>query len=397
MAQHVLVINSGSSSLKYQVVDAASGEASAVGLIERIGERTAAIKHTAATGSYVREHAVADHQQAVATMLELFDDHGPALDEMNLVAVGHRVVQGGARYHHAALITESVIDDIEDLASLAPLHNPAHLQGIISAREVFSELPHVAVFDTAFHQSIPDHIATYALDRQIANQYRIRRYGAHGTSHEYVAKTAADHLGIPRHEFNAIIAHLGNGASMTAIRNGASYDTSMGLTPLEGLVMGSRTGDIDPAAVFHLGRNAGMSLDEIDTLFNKRSGMLGLTGLRDMRDIEAAAAQGDAAASEALEIYTYRLRKYVGSYVAALGRVDAVIFTAGIGENSETVRAGTLRGLDNLGIVLDSELNELRAPGIRDITDPTSQVKVLVVPTNEEWEIARQSVALVES
>lgn len=397
MSSNVLVINSGSSSLKYQVVNAASGVAKASGLIERIGESGSSVKHSTGDNSQITEIAIADHTQALDVMLDQFKTHGPSLAESQLVAVGHRVVQGGSFFAGPTLIDDSVVAKIEELAALAPLHQPAHLQGIKPAREIFADLPHIAVFDTAFHQTIPSHVATYALDREVARKYQVRRYGFHGTSHEYVSKTAAAHLGKAPSDFTGIVLHLGNGASATAIKNGASFDTTMGLTPLEGLVMGTRTGDIDPAVAFHLHRVAGMGIDDIDDLFNKKSGMLGLTGKRDMRDIETAANNGDQSAVDALNIYTYRLQKYIGAYYAALGPIDAIAFTAGIGENSHSVRAGALQGLEHLGIKLDEQANESADRGLREISAPDSAVKVLIVPTNEEWEIAQQSAAVVEA
>ncbi|WP_154792984.1 acetate kinase [Occultella kanbiaonis] len=397
MSTNVLVINSGSSSLKYQVVDAETGAASAVGLVERIGQASGALTHSVGEDKHHLELPVPDHTVAMEAMADAFAEHGPSLAQAGLVAVGHRVVQGGARFGGSVLIDDEVVAIIGDLSDLAPLHNPPNLDGIRAARASFPELPHVAVFDTAFHLTMPDHAATYAIDREVAAAHRIRRYGAHGTSHQYVAREAAAFLGIAREESNLIVLHLGNGASVTAVRDGISVDTSMGLTPLEGLVMGTRTGDIDPAVVFHLSRTAGMSIDEIDNLMNRRSGMLGLTGMVDMRDIGDAVDAGDEAATLAMEVYCYRLRKYIGAYTAVLGRVDAIVFTAGIGENSDTVRAGALKGLEPLGIHLDETANTARADGIRRISGAGSPVTVLVVPTNEEFEIARESVAVVGS
>ncbi|SED65131.1 acetate/propionate family kinase [Ruania alba] len=392
-AQHVLVINAGSSSLKYQVVDATSGAALATGLIERIGEPNGLVSHAVGDAEHEREVAVPDHGAAMAAMSEAFAELGPDLAEANLVAVGHRVVQGGPDLTESVLITPEVETAIEDVSDLAPLHNPPNLAGIRAARETFADLPQVAVFDTAFHRTLPARAATYALDQEVATKHRIRRYGAHGTSHQYVARAAAHELGIAPEQANLIVLHLGNGASATAVANGRSVDTSMGLTPLEGLVMGTRTGDIDPAVVFHLARTAGMDIDEIDTIMNRRSGMLGLAGSNDMRDVVSAVEAGDERASLALEVYCYRLRKYIGAYTAVLGRVDAVVFTAGIGENSAPVRAGALAGLEGMGIRLDPAANEER--GTVRISTPDSPVAVLVVPTNEEWEIARETVGVI--
>lgn len=393
MSKPVLVINSGSSSLKYQVVDAVSGEALAVGLVERIGgSGTGALTHTVDGEKFRMEVEVPDHAAAMAAMAEAFTEHGPHLAEAGLVAVGHRVVQGGARFGHSVQIDDDALAIIDDLSDLAPLHNPANAAGIRVAREQFPDLPHVAVFDTAFHLSMPAVAHTYAIDRDVAAENRIRRYGFHGTSHAYVSRQAAELLGKPVAETNTIVLHLGNGASACAVRGGVSVDTSMGLTPLEGLVMGTRSGDIDPAVVFHLSRTAGMDIDAIDTLLNKRSGVLGLSGQQDMRDLAEAADAGDEASQLALEIYCYRVRKYVGSYLAVLGRVDAIVFTAGVGENADEVRELSLRGLESLGIEVDGEANRARSKEPRDIATAGSRVRVLVIPTNEELEIARDAV-----
>ncbi|MFV0254480.1 MAG: acetate/propionate family kinase [Beutenbergiaceae bacterium] len=393
MSRAVLVINSGSSSLKYQVVDAATGHAVAVGLIERIGIDGGRRTHTVAGRTVRDDLTVADHDQAMAAMMAAFADYGPDLDRLRLAAVGHRVVQGGEAFTGSVLIDDDVVVAIEELSDLAPLHNPGNAAGIRVARQQFPGLAHVAVFDTAFHSTIPAVAHTYALDRDIARRYQIRRYGFHGTSHAYVSRAAAQFLGKRPEDVNVIVLHLGNGASACAVRGGVSVDTSMGLTPLQGLVMGTRTGDIDPAVAFHLARTAGMDIDDLDTLFNKRSGMLGLTGRTDMRDIQqAAATQADA--QQALDIYCYRLRSYVGAYMAVLGSVDAIVFTAGVGENSAVVRAGALTGLTGLGIDIDEEANQDRAPLPRDIATATSAVRVLVIGTDEEAEIARQAIAV---
>jgi acetate kinase len=327
----------------------------------------------------------------MAAMTEAFLTHGPQLEKVGLIAVGHRVVQGGEEYERPVVIDDHVVRVVTELVDLAPLHNPANLAGIRVARAHFPDLPHVAIFDTAFHMTVPPVAHTYAIDAEVARRHRVRRYGFHGTSHAYVSREAARLLGRPPAEASMIVLHLGNGASATAVRGGESLDTSMGLTPLEGLVMGTRSGDIDPAIVFHLARTAGMDIDEIDDLLNKRSGVLGLSGRQDMRDLVAAAEAGDTAATLALDVYCYRLRKYVGAYTAALGRVDAVVFTAGVGENSAPVRARTLAGLEVLGIELDPEANAASASGDRVVSRTGSRTAVLVVPTDEELEIARQA------
>ncbi len=393
----VLVINSGSSSLKYQVVDTDSGEAVAKGLVERIGEPGGRITHETGGASYVSEPDLADHTAAMEAMAWSFATHGPELGSLGLVAVGHRVVQGGSKFRGSTVLTEEVIEALDELSVLAPLHNPANLVGVRVAMQQFDSLPHVAIFDTAFHATIPPHASTYAIDARLAERHGIRRYGFHGTSHSYVAREAAAFLGRDPSEVNLITLHLGNGASAAAIRGGVSVDTSMGLTPLEGLVMGTRSGDIDPAVLFHLARVAGLDIDQLDDLLNKRSGVLGMCGRQDMRDLDAAAAAGDQAASLALETYCYRIRKYIGAYTAALGRVDAIVFTAGIGENQASVRGRTTSGLEALGISVDPDLNAARSKAVRDIATASSPVRVLVVPTNEELEIARDAVAVVTS
>ncbi len=289
------------------------------------------------------------------------------------------------------LITPLVEINIDELSVLAPLHNPGALQGIKAAKAAFPALPHVAVFDTAFHQTLPPSAYTYAIDRELAEAHRVRRYGFHGTSHKFVSEAAAAFLGRPLAELKQIVFHLGNGASVTAVDGGRSVDTSMGLTPLEGLVMGTRSGDIDAAVLFHLARRASMSIDDLDTLLNRRSGLLGLAGVSDMRDIEERVEQGDAAAILAFEVYLHRLRSYAGAYLAELGGADVIVFTAGVGENSPLVRAGALATLGFAGVELDPERNEARERGIRVISADSSDVTVLVVPTNEELEIARQA------
>jgi acetate kinase len=397
MSSLVLVINAGSSSIKYQLVDAASGDALAGGIIERIGQPVSAIRHDGLDGRTELERPVPDHEAGLAAILELFTAHGPQLDGSKLTAVGHRVVQGGALFPGPAVVDAEVERAIDELSTLAPLHNPPNLAGIRAARHAFPDVRHVAVFDTSFHSSLPAAAATYAIDREVAAKYAIRRYGAHGTSHQYVARTTAALLGKDPSEVNVIVLHLGNGASVSAVRGGVSVETSMGLTPLEGLVMGTRSGDLDPAVLIHLGRVAGMTLDELDTLLNRRSGMLGLCGHSDMRDVKAAADAGDQDARTALAVYYHRIKGYVGSYYAQLGRVDAIAFTAGIGEKDPGVRLHSLAGLERLGIVIAPELNAARSDDARVISAAGSEVTVFVVPTNEELEIARQAVALVSA
>lgn len=393
----VLVINSGSSSIKYQLVDVATEEALATGIVERIGQEVGKVKHEGPDGTTVLEQPVPDHDAGMAVVLSLFAKHGPQIDESKLAAVGHRIVQGGSIFAGPAIIDDTVLGQISDLSSLAPLHNPAHVSGIKAARHAFPGVPHVAIFDTSFHQTLPPAAYTYAIDRELAAKYAIRRYGAHGTSHLYVSHKTAALLGKDPSEVNVIVLHLGNGASATAVRGGKSVETSMGLTPLEGLVMGTRSGDVDPAVLFHLSRQAGMTTDELDDLLNRRSGMLGLCGYPDMRDVHDAVAAGDEIARTALDVYFHRIKGYVGNYYAQLGHVDAIAFTAGIGENDDIVRAGALAGLERLGIMVDPERNAGRIKQPKVISPDGAEVTVMVVPTNEELEIARQSVETVNA
>lgn len=388
----VLVLNTGSSSLKYQLVDPATGEALATGLVERIGETTGAFKHTHDGEMVTSDDAVPDHGAALAKVIATCAEVGPNLAEAGIIAVGHRVVQGGKYFDSATLVDEAVLAKIEELIPLGPLHNPAAVTGLNVARELLPDVPHVVVFDTAFFQGLPDAAATYALDREVAEKYEIRRYGAHGTSHQYVSEQVTQMMG---RDVKQIVLHLGNGASASAVVNGHAVDTSMGLTPLEGLVMGTRTGDIDPAAVFHLARVAGMSVEEIDTLFNKKSGLKGLAGDNDMRGVRERADSGDPVARAALDVYVHRLKKYVGAYAAIMGGLDAITFTAGIGENNGALRAEVCEGLEFLGVRIDAERNAGRG-GPKLISSDDSAVAVYVIPTNEELEIARQAAALIE-
>ncbi|KQV06151.1 acetate/propionate family kinase [Leifsonia sp. Root112D2] len=393
----ILVVNSGSSSFKYQLIDVEEEHTLASGLVERIGEASGHSSHRAGDESFARELPIPDHTAGFRVMLDAFAEHGPSLETNPPVAVGHRVVHGGKRFFEPTLITPLVEINIEDLSELAPLHNPGALQGIRAAGEAFAHVPHVAIFDTAFHQTLAPDAYTYAIDPALAEKYRIRRYGFHGTSHKYVSEQAAHFLGRPLGELNQIVLHLGNGASVCAISGGRSVDTSMGMTPLEGLVMGTRSGDIDPAVLFHLHRRTGATTDDLDELLNKHSGMLGMTGHLDMRDVHSAAEAGDEAAQLALDVYSHRLKHYIGAYLAELGRVDVISFTAGVGENAAFVRAGALSGLEALGIRLDTERNEARSREARRISTDDSPVAVLVVPTDEELEIARQTLAVVRA
>jgi acetate kinase len=390
----VLVLNTGSSSIKYRLFEMETRDVLASGLLERIGEETSRLVHTAGTEEpLVDEGTAPDHRAGLASILAAFEASGGLSSD--LAGIGHRVVHGGERFFAPTLIDDEAIDAIGDLIPLAPLHNPSNLLGIEVARAQFSTVPQVAVFDTAFHKTMPPHAYRYALPESLARELRIRRYGFHGTSHAYVSRAAAAYLGRSLPEINLITLHLGNGASVAAVAGGRCIDTSMGMTPLEGLVMGSRSGDLDPAIVFYLHREADLSIDEIDELLNKGSGMKGLTGLIDMRQIEQRAAEGDQTASEALDVYCYRIRKYIGAYAAALGRVDALVFTAGVGENSDVVRARVCQGLEPFGVHVDPSSNAARSGQPRSVSTGNSRVAVLVVPTNEELEIATQTWAVI--
>ena len=365
----MLVVNAGSSSLKYAVVepDGARG-----GLVERIGEPGG---------------DAADHGEAVTRVVGSLGDRRPG-------AVGHRVVHGADRYRRPVRVDDAVLAGIEELAELAPLHNPAAAAGIRAARAALPELPQVAVFDTAFHATLPPAASSYALDRELAARYGIRRYGFHGISLRYVVAASARLLGRPVEELNLVVLHLGNGASATAVAGGSSVDTSMGMTPLEGLVMGTRTGDIDPAVAFHLARVAGLSVDDVEDRYQHRGGLAGLCGDNDMRAVQARAEAGDPAAQLALDVYCHRIRKYVGAYHAVLGRLDAVVFTAGVGEHIAVVRQRSLSGLDALGIVLDPAANAAGG-GARVVSARGARVAVCVVPTDEERGIAEETAALL--
>lgn len=398
-ATRVLVLNSGSSSVKYQLLDMRDSSRLAVGLVERIGEETSRIKHTPLTGGGAeereREEPIADHEAALkAVSAELAAD-GLGLDSPELAAIGHRVVHGGLKFSAPTVITDEVLAEIQRLVPVAPLHNPANITGIRTAQALRPDLPQVAVFDTAFHTTMPESAARYAIDVATADEHRVRRYGFHGTSHAYVSRETAKLLGKAPEDVNVIVLHLGNGASASAVRGGKCVDTSMGLTPLEGLVMGTRSGDVDPAVVFHLARVGGMSIDEVDALLNKKSGLIGLCGDNDMRVIRRRIDEGDEAAALAFDIYIHRLKKYIGAYYAVLGRVDAVAFTAGVGENAAPVREAAVAGLEELGLAVDGELNSVRSDEARLISPEYSRVAVAVVPTDEELEIAQQTYALV--
>ena len=391
----VLVVNSGSSSIKYQLVNPVGGEAIASGIVERIGEEQGSLRHTYGGLTTRRTDPIADHSEGLRAVLSLFEEIGPDLAQAHVVAVGHRVVHGGAVFGSPVIVDDEVIKQIDAISPLAPLHNPPNLIGIQVARELLPDVPHVVVFDTAFFQTLPEAASTYAIDRQVAAEHGVRRYGFHGTSHHYVSGKVARVLGRRVEELNQIVLHLGNGASASAVRGGVAVETSMGMTPLEGLVMGTRSGDIDPAVLIHLQRNAGMSVDDVDDLLNRRSGLKGLSGENDFRELHELVAAGDEDATLALDVYLHRLRKYIGAYHAVLGRLDVITFTAGIGENDDIVRAGALAGLEALGIEVDLERNAGRKSEPTVISPDGAKVTVLVVPTNEELAIARQAVEVV--
>ncbi|MFE4538537.1 acetate kinase [Streptomyces scopuliridis] len=398
-ATRVLVLNSGSSSVKYQLLEMRDGSRLAAGLVERIGEETSRLVHTPLTeglgGRRERTGRIADHAAALEAVAEELAHDGLGIDAPDLAAIGHRVVHGGLKFSEPTIVDDAVLKEIERLVPVAPLHNPANLTGIRTARRLRPDLPQVAVFDTAFHTTMPEYAARYAIDTATADAHRIRRYGFHGTSHAYVSRKTAELLGKDPSEVNVIVLHLGNGASASAVEGGRCVDTSMGLTPLEGLVMGTRSGDIDPAVTFHLKRVAGMSVDEIDELLNKKSGLVGLCGDNDMREIRRRVDAGDERAALAFDIYIHRLKKYIGAYTAVLGRVDAVVFTAGVGENAAPVREAAVAGLENLGLAVDPERNTVRSDRPRIISPESAGTVVAVVPTDEELEIARQTFALV--
>jgi acetate kinase len=375
----VLVINSGSSSLKYAVVQPDSGTVVGDGIVERIGDGP-----------------VADHGAALQEAFKRLAESGRPLESLGLVAVGHRIVHGGPDLYKPTLVDDALIATVDELAPLAPLHNPPALLGIQVARDAMPDLPHVAVFDTAFFHDLPAAAATYAIDRDVSQQWQIRRYGFHGTSHQFVSEQVATFLDEPLGSLNQIVLHLGNGASASAIAGGRPVDTSMGLTPLEGLVMGTRSGDIDPGIISYLSRTAGMRVEDIETMLNKRSGVRGLGGEIDFRVLHQRIESGDAAAQLAYDVYIHRLRKYIGAYMALLGDTDVITFTAGVGENDAVVRRDALAGLTTLGIELDGRLNESSDKCARRVSAETSRTTVLVVPTDEELAIARACVDVVE-
>jgi len=402
----ILVLNSGSSSLKFQLFSASDMNADlhtlVSGLIEQIGTPQSAsqlvfIDASGAEKKLRRPLPIIDHRDAIMRMTELLRENGMLVNNNELTGIGHRVVHGGEAFKQPVIIDDNAIAGIEALIPLAPLHNPANLMGIRMSMAHAGQIPQVAVFDTAFHQSLPEHAYLYALPYVLYEQKKIRRYGFHGTSHSYVAQQGARHLNRDIEDLKIISLHLGNGASAAAIRGGKCIDTSMGMTPLEGLIMGTRSGDLDPAILLYLNREAGMDIDDIDSLLNKKSGLKGICGESDMRIISQAARQGDARAHRALRLFCYRLKKYIGAYIAVLGGVDCIIFTGGIGENSTIVRQMCCEDMQWAGLEIDRQQNSRQQQGILEIQTDNSQIKVIVVPTNEEYEIARQTLQLIHA
>ncbi len=384
----ILVINSGSSSLKFKVFS--GEEVICKGLIEKIGSKDAEAKLTYGEKTIKREGEILDHSAAIEVMNDMWAQSGVVEGLHTFDGIGHRVVQGADLFDDSALITPDVIEKIERLAPLAPLHNPAHLKGIKEVLRVAPDVPNVAVFDTVFHQSMPTEAYIYALPWEFYEKFKVRRYGAHGTSHHYVTHKAAEFLNEELDSFNAVTLHLGNGSSISAIKGGKCFDTSMGLTPLEGVMMGTRCGSIDPAIVPFLIKNAGLSAQEVDNVMNKQSGLFAISGSNDMRYIEEAMAKGDKKAQLAFDMLTHQIVKYVGGYYALLGGAKALIFTAGIGENDDLLRAAVCERLGVFGVKLDLQENGKRSPNVRVISAPESSVKVLVVPTDEELAIANE-------
>lgn len=396
----VLVLNSGSSSIKYQFIETSTREVLAKGQVERIGMDDAVLTHIRADGDTVKISAeILDHNIAIEYVIAvlLSKNHGVIKDKSEIEAIGHRVVHGGETFSGSVLITDEVIEKIKENIELAPLHNPHNLRGILACKRLLPKTPQVAVFDTAFHQKMPEHAFIYGLPYELYKKYKIRRYGFHGTSHRYVSKRAGEILGVPFEQMRLITAHLGNGCSMSAVKYGISVDTTMGFTPLEGLLMGTRSGDLDPAVVLYIMSKEGLTMSEINALLNKHSGLLGISGISsDMREIINEMKNGNHRAKLAFEVFCYRVKKYIGAYAAVMVGVDAIVFTAGIGENSPDVRKKVCEGLEFLGIRIDDEKNNSPEKE-KIITTDYSKVKVLVIPTNEELVIALDTAEIVSN
>lgn len=397
----VLVINCGSSSLKYQLIDMEGERVLCKGLCERIGIEGSKIVHKAHGKEWEEEVPFPTHTEAFMKVVEMMTSGEGAVvkDKSEISAIGHRVVQGAEFFTKSELVTDAIIDKIEEIAPLAPVHNMAHVQGLRSAKAVFgANVPNVVVFDTTFHQTMPPKAYMYGVPYEMYEKYSIRRYGAHGTSHRYVSMAAAQYLGKDAKDIKMVTCHLGNGSSITAVDGGKCVDTSMGLTPLAGVLMGTRCGDIDPSVVTYMEQKLGIHGQEMADYLNKKSGLLGISGVSsDKRDVEKAAAEGNARAKLASDMLNYQIKKYVGAYAAAMGGIDCLVFTGGIGENDGYVRSEVCRDMEFLGISIDAEKNKLRGLDINDITGEGSRVKVLVVCTNEELMIARDTKALVEA
>lgn len=402
MTNYVLVLNSGSSSIKFQVIDLDDDPQAPPylsGLVEQIGESRGHIKLVTEDRTIEDRRSILSHSVGLERAFGMMSLIGSGVQDLDISVVGHRVVHGGSKFSEPVVITDEIVDDIRTLIPLAPLHNPANIDGIENSRTLLPDAEHVAVFDTAFFHTLPEAASRYGLNREIADQYNIRRYGFHGTSHKYVSGLVPKMLNKDAGEVNQITLHLGNGASMAAVRGGVPVDTTMGFTPLEGLVMGTRTGDIDAGIIFHLYREGKMTIDEIDRLVNKRSGLKGLAGANDFRLLQELINEGDQNAKDAYDIYVHRVRRYVGAFMLQLGRLDAVVFTAGVGENHTGIRRDTMADLENFGIVIDESRNnnDEGIEGPRVISSEDSAVKVLVVPTNEELAIARAAVELTSA
>jgi acetate kinase len=392
----LLVLNSGSSSIKFQIIEMPAEHVLCSGLIERIGQDNAIFHYKTSEYKIVEEHKIANHKEGLQLIAQKMMDAvvGVISSPDEIEAVGHRVVHGGSAFSDITPINEEVKKTIKQLFALAPLHNPANYEGIIVAEDVFSASKQIAVFDTAFHQTIPQTAYKYALPNSFLNEHQIRLYGFHGTSHKYVSEKAIAYLGLETSKI--ITIHLGNGCSMTAVKDGKSIDHSLGFTPSNGLIMGTRSGDVDHSVIFHLANTLSYSLNEVSDLLNKKSGMLGLTGFSDLRDVISAAKNGDANCQLALDMNVYRIKKYIGAYAAVMNGLDAIVFTAGIGENSDYMRQAVCENMSYLGIEMDKTLNEEHYEGMNSIHKTSSKVKILVIPTNEELEIAKQCYQLLK-
>jgi acetate kinase len=394
----IIVLNCGSSSIKYQLVKMPEAQVLAKGIVEKIGLDGSRIKHKRDDGKELkRDHPIRNHNEGMKEMLDILVSTGyGSLDSLDQIdAVGHRVVHGGEAFSGSVPITDEVIAALEESVELAPLHNPPNLEGIYTMSGLLPDIPQVGVFDTAFHQTMPEHVYLYAIPYVLYQKYKVRRFGFHGTSHKYVSGRACEILGLDFSKQRIITCHLGNGSSMAAIKEGKSFDTSMGMTPAEGLIMGTRTGDLDPGALLYMAEKEDTSIKETSDLLNKQSGMLGISGVSsDMRDIENAAHEGNHRAQLALEMFAYRAKKYIGAYTAALGGVDIIVFTGGIGERDPETRKRILHGLEYLGIELDPKNLNSRGEEVL-LTTPASKVKVIVVPTDEEIMIARDTYEIV--